>query len=151
MKKILTFAAIFALVTAVSAKAVSAVTFAPVQVGVVEGLVIKPDNTAAVGANVNVVCNGTPLSTTTDASGFYFVQYGNGVCVAGQTVTVDATLGSLHGSKSGTMSAEGYNTYVKLDVAIVNVPMVPEFGLITGALALVTSAGSMVILRKRTV
>lgn len=145
MKKFITAVSTFAMAAAL----MTGSALATVQVGVVEGLVKNPDNTAAVGASVDVLCNGTTLNDTTDGSGFYFVQYADGVCVEGETVNVSATLGGLTGNNSGVMTASGYTEGLKLDVAIVHVPLVPEFGLITGALAMIGSAGSFLVLKRK--
>jgi hypothetical protein len=112
------------------------------QVGMVEGVVSGSNSNPVDAANVSVTCNSVTLNGTTNSSGFYFIQFDNGVCTTGMNVTVNASKGSENGSQTGTMLDNGTAGFVKLDVAIVNVPMVPEFGLITGALALLGSAGS---------
>jgi hypothetical protein len=131
-----------------SAKSVAARP-AVTQVGVVEGLVYQADNSALSGANVTVDCNSNSLGTTTDANGFYFVQFGSGVCEAGATATVTATKGGESGSATGTLNNQGTFGFLKLDVAIVNVLAVPEFSTVTGLISLVTSSGAFVFLRRR--
>lgn len=147
MKKIL-FGLIFAL-SLFAFTGISKASAVSTQVGIVQGLVSKPDNSPADGASVSVVCNSNTQTDTTDSSGFYFVQYPDGDCVAGDTATVTATLGSLSGTNTGVMVTNGYNPYLVLDVAIVHVPLIPEFGLITGAAALTASAGSFLFLKRR--
>jgi hypothetical protein len=150
LKLLSVFVIALALFSFVGVKAAKAMTTAPVvQVGVVEGLVYGQNNAAVPGASVSVLCNGHTLPATSDPSGFYFVQYGNGLCVAGQGVTVTATKGALTGTKNGTMQADGATLILKLDVAVVNVPMVPEFGLITGAVAFLSSGGVFLALKKK--
>jgi hypothetical protein len=122
---------------------------APVQVGVVEGLVSQSNGTALDNANVSVNCNSNVLNTTTDASGFYFVQYPNGVCVAGDTATVNAVKGGLHGSNSGVLTNQGDTPVLKLDIAVVHVLAVPEFTSLGGLIAIAASAGSFFLLRTR--
>lgn len=125
------------------------------QVGVVEGVVSGTNEDAVSGANVTVVCHHSggdqTGNTTTDGDGFYFVQFSNYHCVLGDNVTVTATKGGQTGTQNGVMQDGGTVGRVHLDVSIVNIPMVPEFSLITGGLALLTSAGSLIFLRKRIV
>jgi hypothetical protein len=119
------------------------------QVGVVAGVVSVPGGNPAIGANIHILCNGNTLDTTTDVSGLYEAHFVGGVCAAGQNVTVTATHGGLTGVKNGIMADSGSAGYVKIDVAIVNIPLVPEFGLITGGMAFLTSGGVLYLLRKR--
>jgi hypothetical protein len=151
MKKLFAIVAALAMVGVVGAKAVSAVV--TTEVGVVEGVVSGVDNNAVNGANVTVVCHNpggdVTKTTTTDATGFYLVQYSNYQCVPDYLVTVTAEKDGNSGTREGNMVSAGSVGNVHLDIAIVNVPIVPEFGLITGAFALVTSAGSMFMLRRK--
>lgn len=140
-------AALMAIVTIFSASA-SPARADHLQVGVVEGLVAKQDGTAANGASVEVLCNGFTLNTTTDSTGFYIVNYDPGQCQVGEPVLVTATLGGQSGDNVGVMSDAGMVGHLRLDVAIVHVPLVPEFGLLTGALTALTSGG-LFLLKKR--
>jgi hypothetical protein len=122
------------------------------QVGTVQGLVSGSGGAAISGASVHVVCsNGasTPQNATTDGSGLYFVVFTNNTCVLGNTVTVTATSGAQTGTRTGTMQSSGPDYGLHLDVAVVNVPLIPEFGLVTGLGALLASAGSYAVLKRR--
>lgn len=119
------------------------------QIGLVAGVVTGPDGNPLSGASVGVDCNSHHLSTSSSSSGTYSVQFDNGFCTLGQTVTVTATKGSLTGSNSGPMQNGGDVGQVHLDVAIVNVPTVPEFGLITGVITLIASGASYLFLKKK--
>jgi hypothetical protein len=151
MKKIITAVGTFAM----AAVMMTSSAFATVQVGSVQGLVTGPGNNALVGANVHVVCahTGTPAQdTTTDGSGYYYVVFSNGTCVNGDLVTVTASKSGVgSATRSDNMGAQGTSDIgnLHLDLSVIDVPVVPEFGLITGALALVTSAGSMVFLKRK--
>lgn len=149
-KKIPLFlASLMAVVTIFSASATKAFAVDPVfQVGVVEGLIAKADNTPAAGASVDVLCNGVHMGTVADASGFYMVAYAPDVCGIGESVLTTASLGAETGSNTGTMTDGGSVGFLHLDVAIVHVPLVPEFGLLTGALTALTSGG-LFLLKKR--
>lgn len=118
------------------------------QVGIVQGVVSGPDNNPVSGASMSVTCNGSTLGTTTNTSGFYLVQFPNGVCNDGQTVSVDATHNSQTGHGTGVMQDQGTVGILNLDVGIVNIPLVPEFGLVTGAVTLLASAGSYFMLKR---
>jgi hypothetical protein len=99
-------------------------------------------------ATVTVECvhNGQHnTKNTTSHMGFYSVSYTYNKCDENDHVTVTASKGGLVGTNTGTVR----ELRCLADIALINVIMVPEFGLITGALAFVTSAGSMIILRKR--
>ena len=122
---------------------------APVQVGIVQGLISGPDNNALSGADIVVDCNGDIKNTTSDGVGFYSVQYTNEGCEQGDTATVTATKDGQTGIASGTLQDAGTIGFLKLDLAVVHVPVVPEFGLITGGLALLTSAGSYIAYKRR--
>lgn len=152
-KTIIAVIAALALVTGVvGVKSAMAVL---TQVGIVEGVISGPDDNAVVGANITVVCHNAggdqTKNTTTDGDGFYIVEYTNYQCVAGDKVNVTASKDGQSGTREGEMEDEGTVGRVHLDVAIINIPMVPEFGLITGGLALMTSAGSLFFLRRRVV
>ena len=118
-----------------------------VQYGAVIGQVTH-NSISIPGANVSVLCNGNTLTTTTNPTGLYFVQFTNSVCMSGQTVTVTATSGGMSGTETGTM--DNGNSYggVRVDVAVVNIPLVPEFGMITGAVTALTSGGLFLLKRR---
>ncbi len=103
------------------------------------------------GAVVTLTCNGiTKTSLPTDVGGVYNVVFESG-CNTGNLVTATATTGD---GKVGT--GEGVALPVdilniNLAVANVQVASVPEFGVIPGAMALITSAGSFLLFKKRKV
>lgn len=119
------------------------------QVGIVQGLVSGSDNNPLVGADIQVDCNSVIKNTTSNASGFYSVQYANEGCDDGDTATVTATKDGQTGIADGVLQDEGTIGFLNLDVAVIHVPVVPEFGLITGGIALLTSAGSYYVFKRR--
>lgn len=119
------------------------------QLGVVQGLISGPDENPLVGATVTVDCDSNLQSTTSDANGFYSVQFANVGCIAGEAVVVTAEKNGQSGTSNGVMQDAGTVGFLKLDIAVVHVPVVPEFGLVTGLLALSTSGASYFFLKRR--
>jgi hypothetical protein len=147
MKKLFVLAVIALAALTIRSQALA--TEPTIQVGIVQGLISGPDNSALVGADVDVLCNGITKSTNSDGAGFYSVQYVNEGCEVGDTATVTASKDGQTGVASGTLQDGGQIGFLKLDLAVIHVPVVPEFGLITGGLALATSAGSYFLLKRK--
>lgn len=108
------------------------------------------------GASVIVSCAHNTSSgiiintqnTTSLSNGVYFVEFSESVnsgCDGGDIVTVSATKDGLYGSNSGVVHE---NVVETLDLAIVNVPLVPEFGFFIGALTLLSAVGVFFIIRR---
>lgn len=105
------------------------------------------------GADITVQCshNGTiNEQTTTTASsgdeiGDYLVSFTNDLCTGGDSVTVIAVKGDLSGTATERVVE---NAILGLDVAVVNVPMTPEFGAILGLATLLGAVGIFFIVRK---
>jgi hypothetical protein len=98
------------------------------------------------GANVTVTCDSVTGNDTTDSDGGYLVTFAKADCPNGSTATSAASKGGLNGNNSGPVN----KLSSKLNIAIVDVSVVPEFGLIglTGA-ALIGGAGFMVMRRRQ--
>ena len=103
------------------------------------------------GAIVMVVCNGITEYTTTNARGVYQVQFPKGKAPKGSTVKVVATKGSLTGNASAIVTSAGKNKCgcAQVNVLVINVRMVPEFGGIAAMGALVIGAGAFLVIRRR--
>lgn len=113
----------------------------------ISGVVSYNGNPVGSGITVTVNCKGNILTDTTDSSGSYFVEYSQTKCQKNQTATASATVNGHTGSNSGETKDGGSN---KLNVAVVNINVVPEFGLITaGASALIGGAAFTVIRRRQ--
>jgi hypothetical protein len=126
---------------------------------IIAGKIYNSDYTAIIqGADVTVTCDGNMLTTTSGDDGAYKVQYTN-VCVDGNSLTVYAEKDSLTGSKTGTVketcgpSDKDNNCLIEVlegtDVAIVNVPLVPEFGTVVGVLTALSAVGVFFFVRKK--
>ena len=106
---------------------------------------VTTNSNPAVGAAVHVVCNGHPFDTTTNGGGDYLAQYNPSDCANGNGVTVTASKNGQTASSNGTVN----HWVATIDLAIVNIDLpVPEFGLITGGIAALTSAGAYWKMRK---
>jgi hypothetical protein len=107
------------------------------------------DNSPIDGASVTVHClhNGTSNTgtTTSDAYGYYSVLFDKSKCGLHDSLTVDATKGSLSGSNTGTVT----DTVVTWNIGVVNVPLVPEFGVVAGALTILGALGTFFVVRRK--
>ncbi len=102
------------------------------------------------GADVTVTCNGHIQTTTSLSDGSYSVTYketGSGSCDSGDTLSVYASHPDYGAnSKTGVINDDVFGN--NWDLAIVNVPLVPEFGLIVGALTLLSALGVFFLIRR---
>jgi hypothetical protein len=98
------------------------------------------------GATVTVVCDSNQKTTTTASNGSYRVQYSYKKCTDGSKATVMATKGSKGGTNSGIVNQDGS---AALNVAIVNVSLVPEFGIVTGVSAAILGGATFLVIRRR--
>jgi hypothetical protein len=97
------------------------------------------------GASVAVTCNSNVLDSSTTVAGGYLVQFPAGQCPDSATAGVAASKGALGGSNSGTVDS----LTTDINLALVNVSIVPELGLITGIGATIMGGGAFLVLRQR--
>lgn len=105
------------------------------------------------GVDISVVCNhnGTyytktvQIPTEQGKMGYYAVTFFASQCYEGDSVEVSATLGNLYGSNWGTVNGTRLDF---MDIAIVNVPLVPEFGFLIGMLTIVSAVGVFFFVRR---
>lgn len=101
-------------------------------------------------ADVVVSCNGyniTDVSSSDD--GTYSVTFPDDECDAEDTVTVYATKGDLYGMQSGTVEElviDGLDC--ALNFEDVDVPMIPEFGLLVGSLTVIAAITVFFVIRR---
>ncbi|GBE20047.1 MAG TPA: hypothetical protein ENG87_04470 [Candidatus Pacearchaeota archaeon] len=101
------------------------------------------------GAEVTITCQGDVQNATSLDDGAYSVVYNEteeGGCENGASLTVSAVKGELYGSKTGIIHDNAFEG--DWDLAIVNVPLVPEFGLIAGALTILSAVSVFFFIRK---
>jgi hypothetical protein len=109
-----------------------------------------------VGADVTVVCHhigGDQTQTTASISGgAYSVNFDNTpgkLCSYGDSVTVSASWSGITGTKNGTVNMQYPLPSVTLNVGIVNIPMVPEFGIIAGGLTILSAMVVFFVIRRK--
>src|ERR1700689_3071367 len=138
-KRISLFIATLATLVALPASALAASTSA------IAGTVTSNGNPVS-GASVSVTCNGHTLTSGTTVAGAYLVRFSPATnCPAGSTAHVTATKGGHSGSKSGTVN----NLGADINLAIVNVSNVPEFGMAAGISAAILGGGAFMVVRRR--
>ena len=104
------------------------------------------------GASVTVTCNGNVQTDTSESDESYSVTYdeidiGSGSCDSGDALTVDASHTSYGiGSESGIIHDDLVMT---LDIGVVNVPLVPEFGFLIGTLTIISAIGVFFFVRRQ--
>ena len=107
----------------------------------IKGKIKDSSNANASGASVSITCNATTIGTTSDANGNFEVVFPDGVCNAGDMVTVNALLNGESGSAAQSAQPNTTN-FGNIQLSVV---AVPEFGVITG---LVAAAGSGLVYLK---
>ena len=105
------------------------------------------------GADVDVICHhdGTDYTetTTSGSNGEYSVLFNTGECDYGDQVTVNALSNGLPGTNEGSVSMSyPLSCYLTLNVGIVNVLLVPEFGFFVGVLTLFGAVGIFFLIRR---
>lgn len=120
----------------------------------VEGRIYEGEYTNGInGAKVQVTCNGNTESTVSHhglfGKGTYYVKFSPDECDVGDEVTVTASKNGLSGANDGSVTWT-YNWFgCDINVGIINVPLVPEFGVIVGGLTLISAVGIFFFVRKR--
>ena len=119
---------------------------------VVGGTIYKLEGGGVVpDAFVNVTCNTYSETTTSLSEGEYSVAFAINECDCDDTVNVYAEKGSLYGSNSGaiTMCDLQPRPSLKINVGIVNVPLIPEFGIAVGIMTVLSAVGVFFVIRKK--
>ncbi len=102
------------------------------------------------GAEVWVTCNGETKHTTSIENGVYSIYFDCEVCGYGDLVSVSATHDGLTGENSGKIDMNFETSLgTELNVGIVNVPLVPEFGAIVATLTIMGALGVFFVVRKK--
>ena len=154
MKKALLFVAILTAVMIVSSVSATIPICATVETTYVSGTISDQSNGDPIsGANVDITCNGHLQSAISDLNGGYSVQYPASECADGDDVSVSATYNGLSGN-SDSVSWYTQNTQIGclemiVNVACVDVPLVPEFGFVIGTLTALSAIGIFFFVRKK--
>ena len=114
--------------------------------GYVNGTIYDSSNNVVADADINVtwINNGTSYSkeTTSNTDGEYYVGFECN-CHEGDIVNVYASKESLYGSASGTLTNDE-----SFDVLVLDIPLVPEFGVVIGILTVFGAVGIFFFVRK---
>lgn len=102
-------------------------------------------NDPAEEAEVIVYCNNYFRENVSSKYGSYAVSFLHSECSDGDLVIVYATKGDLSGENSGFVEN---NLVPGLEIAIVNVPLVPEFGFFMGTLTLLSAMVVFFVIRR---
>ncbi len=127
----------------------------PIEKTIIDGVIYQDSITNPIGgADVQVTChhngNDYSQSTTSDEDGHYAIEFKPNKCDYGDDVTVYAQKESLVGVDEGNVDILlSSSCKLKLNIGIVNVPLVPEFGLIGGMIAVLGSLGIFFVVRKK--
>jgi hypothetical protein len=123
----------------------------PTGMTLIAGKIYNSDYTAEIaGANVVVTCvsgeTTTALNTTSLSDGAYSVTFSDDVCNFEDELTVYAEKDGQTGTKTGIIHKDMIGSW---DVGVVNVPLVPEFGLIVGLATIFGAVGIFFFVRKK--
>jgi hypothetical protein len=150
----------------------------PSKVTVVNGIIYQGELTNTIaGANVEVTCShevttktcewkkvdghwknvcvyNTAMKdfsekTTSGKNGSYAVSFADNECTLGDDVYVVAQKGELTGAEDGSITTKTHLGCLKINIGIVNVPLVPEFGVFAGALTLLSAVGIFFFVRRK--
>lgn len=139
-----------ALLLTISIAAVSAQT-APTYKTLVAGKVYNSPNFETAGpvadANINATCNGYSETTTSLADGTYSVEFSPDKGCIDTIVNVTAEKDGI--SNSGTGNIQNYTSQFNLYLGVVNIALIPEFGLMIGALTLASAIGIFFFVRRK--
>lgn len=101
------------------------------------------------GANIEVTCNNNVLTTQSKTDGTYSVAYNStNDCPDGSTVTVVAEKDGFSNSGSGLV--HDYSAFIPdIHIGVVNIALIPEFGLIIGTLTVISAIGVFFLVRRK--
>jgi len=99
-------------------------------------------------ANINVTCNSNVLYTTSLSDGTYSVVFPIAQCPLNSNVTVFAEKNGISNSGAGIVH-DYSNLIVDLYIGVVNIALIPEFGVFVGALTLLSAVGVFFLVRRK--
>ena len=109
---------------------------------------VTHNGTPVSGASVIVACgDGSDQDSSTTSAGGYIVYFSTDQCYNGLTANVSASYNGLSGSNSGAVNGLGAD----VNLALVNVSLVPEFGVITGITAIALGGGAFLVIRRQNI
>jgi hypothetical protein len=135
---------LFGLISSVSAVS------EPGSTTVIAGKIYNADYTMEIGeAEVTVTCSGftSPLIYS-NSDGSYSASFDRSVCSEGDYLSVHAY---KEGVGENTVEGDIHNQFptVDLNLGVVNVPLVPEFGTLAAGLTVFAALGAFFLVRRR--
>ncbi len=113
----------------------------------ITGLVYNADYSDTIdGASVMVNCSNHIKNVFSKSNGKYSVTYEKSECGFNDPLMVRAEKNGQIGYKSGNIHENAAN--VNWDLGVVNVTIVPEFGVVVGVLTLLSAVGMFFVIRK---
>jgi len=103
---------------------------------------------AVANATVHVTCNNTERDATSKIDGTYSVEYApeEGCCFT--EVSAYAEKGGVT-SDTMTANVQDYTENFDLYLGVINIALIPEFGIIIGALTVVSAIGIFFFVRRK--
>ncbi len=99
-------------------------------------------------ANINVTCNQSLKTTQSLGDGTYSVVFSIAQCPLNSNVTVIAEKNGFSNSDTGIVH-DYSSLIVDLYIGVINIALIPEFGLFVGALTLVSAVGIFFFVRRK--
>jgi hypothetical protein len=120
---------------------------------VITGKVFYPGTSDPVGnAEVTVNCNGHEMIVHTLSSGLqmgaYFAVFSKDDCEFDDSVHVIAVKDELTGEESGKVE-DWMNKPCDIDLARINIPLIPEFGTVIGIVTAISALGIFFVVRRK--
>lgn len=122
------------------------------------GAIYYPDDPYRIveGANVTVYCfheNESYIRNDVSSDwSDYYVSFTEDECINGDLVVVEVSYGSGYGYNSSYVNQITDtldDVLYRIDVAVINVPLVPEFGIIIGSLTIVSAVALFFIIQRK--
>jgi hypothetical protein len=117
----------------------------------IAGKIYNADFTATEsGATVDVTCNGNTITVLSLGDGTYSVQFSGTVCNQGDSLSVHAIKAGVgENTVTGTIYDDYPAAQFNLNLGVVNVPLVPEFGAAIGVMTILGALGVFFMVRKK--
>ncbi|MCX6751134.1 MAG: hypothetical protein NTZ83_06775 [Candidatus Pacearchaeota archaeon] len=110
-------------------------------------------NAPVAGADVTVTCGIYTRDTESGANGGYAVEFTNAECPLNSAVSVAASYDGLNGENDEVTWSTSDSTIgclrLIVDVACVDVPLVPEFGALVASLTIFGALGAFFLIRRK--
>lgn len=126
----------------------------PVEKTLVRGKIYDPNDMERIqGAQIQLTCYGdngaVTKNTTSGCGGNYWVFFRDTECNYGDSVEVYVYKDGLSGTGTGVINRTLEKRCLELDVIALNIPLIPEFGIVIGTLTIISALGVFFVVRKK--